>query len=163
MDTSVSTTVTAVTLTTALGAAAMGGVFFAFSSFVMPALGRLPAAQGIAAMQSVNVTAVRPAFMTGLFGTALLSAGLVVYALVTWGDRRAVLLAVGGVLYLVGTIGLTIAYHVPLNDALAAVDPGSVEAGELWVRYLRDWTRANSVRSAAALGAAVAYILALRG
>lgn len=158
-----STPVTALTMATALGSAAIGGVFFAFSSFVMPALGRLPAAQGVAAMQSVNVAAVRPAFMTGLFGTALLSAGLVAYALVTWGDRRAVLLAVGGVLYLVGTIGLTLGYHVPLNNALAVVDAGSPEASELWVSYLREWTRANSVRSAAALGAAVAYIWALRG
>jgi uncharacterized membrane protein len=39
-----------------LGAAMIAGVFFfAFSSFVMPALARLPAAGGISAMQSINV------------------------------------------------------------------------------------------------------------
>jgi uncharacterized membrane protein len=33
----------------------VGGIFFAFSAFVMKALDRLPPAQGIAAMQSINV------------------------------------------------------------------------------------------------------------
>ena len=46
------------TLFAALGCAMMAGVFFAFSSFVMPALRRLPATQGIAAMQAINVAAV---------------------------------------------------------------------------------------------------------
>jgi hypothetical protein len=40
------------------------GVFFPFASFVMPALARLPAAHGIAAMNSINVLAVTPVFMT---------------------------------------------------------------------------------------------------
>jgi uncharacterized membrane protein len=43
-----------VALAAALGAGLNGGVFFAFSGFVMPALQRLPAAQGIAAMQSIT-------------------------------------------------------------------------------------------------------------
>ena len=42
------------TLATTLGCGLNAGVFFAFSTFVMPALKRLPAAQGIAAMQSIN-------------------------------------------------------------------------------------------------------------
>lgn len=37
-----------------LGCGMIGGVFFAFSSFVMRALARLPDAQGLAAMQSIN-------------------------------------------------------------------------------------------------------------
>ena len=64
------------TLGTALGCGLCAGVFFAFSAFVMPALGRLPAGQGIAAMQSINKLAVTPAFMTALFGSALACAGL---------------------------------------------------------------------------------------
>ena len=35
-----------VTLVTAVGCGLSAGVFFAFSAFVMPALGRLPPAQG---------------------------------------------------------------------------------------------------------------------
>ena len=41
----------------ALGCAMMSGVFFAFSTFVMKALARLPAEQGVAAMQAINVAA----------------------------------------------------------------------------------------------------------
>jgi len=42
------------TLVSALGCGLIAGVFFAFSAFVMKALARLPPAQGIAAMQSIN-------------------------------------------------------------------------------------------------------------
>src|SRR5436190_5913255 len=43
------------TLGSTLGCGLIAGVFFAFSSFVMPALAKLPPAQGLAAMQSINV------------------------------------------------------------------------------------------------------------
>jgi len=59
------------TLLAALGCAMMAGVFFAFSAFVMKALARLPAEQGIGAMQAINVAAVTFAFMAALFGTAV--------------------------------------------------------------------------------------------
>jgi uncharacterized membrane protein len=78
-----------VTLGTALGCGLSAGVFFAFSAFVMPALGRLPSGQGIAAMQSINKLAVTPAFMTALFGSALACAGLAAWAVVAWGERPA--------------------------------------------------------------------------
>ncbi len=45
------------TLLAALGCSMMAGVFFAFSAFVMKALARLPAEQGVAAMQAINVAA----------------------------------------------------------------------------------------------------------
>lgn len=43
------------TLVTALGCGLMAGLFFAFSVSVMKALGHLRSAEGIAAMQSINV------------------------------------------------------------------------------------------------------------
>jgi hypothetical protein len=67
-----------VTSAAAAGAACTGGALYAFSSFVMPALARLPAAQGVAAMQSLNVTAVRAPFMLAFTGTAALSVAVVV-------------------------------------------------------------------------------------
>jgi uncharacterized membrane protein len=42
-----------------LGSALIGGIYFAFSSFVMKALARMPSAEGIAAMQSI-VSGGRP-------------------------------------------------------------------------------------------------------
>lgn len=59
-----SNTVHTTTLVTALGAGLTAGVFFAFSSFVMPALNRLPARGSVDAMNSINKLAVTPAFMT---------------------------------------------------------------------------------------------------
>ncbi|MDN5698593.1 MAG: hypothetical protein L0G70_11570, partial [Rubrobacter sp.] len=59
----------AVTLAAALGCGLVAGVFFAFSSFVMAALKRLPAAEGVAAMQAINALAVTPMLMAGFFGT----------------------------------------------------------------------------------------------
>lgn len=112
-------------------------------------------------MQSINVSAVRSAFMAGLFGTAAICLALAVIAVVTWGDRRAVLLLAGSALYLLGTILLTIGYHVPLNDALAGVDPNSAGAAAHWTSYVSNCTAWNHLRVVAALAAAAAFTLAL--
>ena len=59
-----------ITLVAALGCGLMAGLFFAFSVSVMKALGRLPSAEGIAAMQSINVAIINPVFLAAFFGTA---------------------------------------------------------------------------------------------
>jgi uncharacterized membrane protein len=150
------------TLVTALGCGLVAGFFFAYSASVMQALARLPAAQGIAAMQSINVVVINPVFMGALFGTALACVVLVVAAFLEWGEAYAVYLLVGGVVYLVGVILLTMAYHVPRNNALAAADPNSPDAERLWSRYLKEWTAANHVRTVAPLAAATLLTIALR-
>jgi uncharacterized membrane protein len=150
------------TLVTALGCGLVAGFFFAYSVSVMQALARLPAAQGIAAMQSINVVVINPVFMGALFGTALACVVLVVAAFLEWGEAYAVYLLVGGVVYLVGVILLTMAYHVPRNNALAAADPISPDAERLWSRYLKEWTAANHVRTVAPLAAATLLTIALR-
>ena len=149
------------TLLAALGCAMMAGVFFAFSAFVMKALARLPAQQGIGAMQAINVAAVTFAFMAALFGIAVACGTLAVWALFAWDEGFAPYLLVGSSLYLIGTILLTIAYHVPRNEALARVEPHSVEAEGHWRRYLSGWTAWNHLRAAAALAAGATLAIAL--
>jgi len=149
------------TLLAALGCAMMAGVFFAFLAFVMKALARLPAEQGVAAMQALNVAVITFAFMAALFGTAVACGALTVWALFAWDERFAPYLLVGGALYLVGTILLTIAYHVPRNEALATVESRGAEAESYWRRYLSGWTAWNHVRAAAALAAAATFTTAL--
>ena len=152
----------ALTLVTALGCGLNAGVFFAFSSFVMKALARLHPAQGVATMQAINVAAFTPAFMAALFGTAVACAVLAGWALFAWDERFAPFLLVGSVLYLVGTILLTILYHVPQNEALARVEPHSADAESHWRRYLSGWTAWNHLRAAASFAAAGLLTVALQ-
>lgn len=112
-------------------------------------------------MSELLFAAVTPALMTALFGTAVACVALIAAAVVTWDERHAPWLLAGATLYLVGTVVLTIAYHVPRNDALAAVDPHGVDAAGRWTRYVSEWTAGNHVRGAAALAAAGLLTVAL--
>jgi uncharacterized membrane protein len=151
------------TFLSALGSGLMAGVFFAFSTFVMNALSRLPAGEGIAAMQSINVVAVlSPGFMTAFFGMAAACAVLAIASFLRWDKASAIDLFAGSLLYLVGTFLVTIAFNVPLNNALKIAEPNSAEGARLWARYLISWTRWNHVRTAAALAALTSFIIALR-
>jgi uncharacterized membrane protein len=150
------------TLVTAIACGLVAGFFFAFSACMMKALARLPASRGVAAMQSINVVVINPSVMGALFGTALACAVLVVAAFIEWGEAYAVFLLVGGLLYLVGVIVLTIVYHVPRNNALMTLDPDDRDAASHWNRYVRTWTAGNHVRTVAPLATAVLLTIALR-
>jgi uncharacterized membrane protein len=136
-------------------------VFFAFSTFVMSALARLPVPGGIAAMNSINVTVINPLFMTALFGTGLLCLMVAAYAVFNWSMGGAFLLIIGAVAYIVGNIVVTMFFNVPLNNALAAIDAASAEGAALWTRYLSEWVMWNHVRTATAIAAMAAFMAAL--
>lgn len=148
-------------LFTVLGCSLVAGVFFAFSTFVMSALARLQPREGIVAMQSINITAINPWFMVALFGTALACLFLAIASLSKLHQPGAVYLLLGSLFYLVGTILVTIAFNVPLNDALAIAKPDSTEGANLWARYLANWTFWNHVRTIAAFSAAALLAIAL--
>ncbi|TJV04790.1 MAG: DUF1772 domain-containing protein [Mesorhizobium sp.] len=146
----------------AIGSGVVGGVFFAFSNFVMPALARLPAASGIAAMNSINVTVITPAFMTALFGTGLICLVLIAGAIIGWSQPGSFWLLAGALIYLVGNPIVTMVFNVPLNDALATVDPASSESATLWSRYLDEWVMWNHVRAITAIAAMASFWFAAR-
>jgi uncharacterized membrane protein len=144
-----------------LGAAMIAGVFFAFSSFVMPALARLPAAGGISAMQSINVVVLNKSFLGLFVGTALISLLLATRSLMSWGAPSAPWLLAGALLYLLGTFLVTGVGNVPLNDQLEAVPATTPEAVAVWTRYLDRWTLLNTVRATAAGVAALVWLVGL--
>ncbi|MDR6632460.1 putative membrane protein [Phyllobacterium sp. 1468] len=149
------------TLIAALGTGLMAGLFFAFSSFIMTALAKLPPEQGIAAMNSINVTILNATFSLAFFGTAVLCLGLGIASVLRWAEPGSAWLLAGSLLYLAGVIVVTMVFNVPLNDALAAVSPGaSPEGAALWTRYLAEWLPWNHVRTFANIGALIAFILA---
>jgi uncharacterized membrane protein len=150
-----------ITIVAALGCGLMAGLFFAFSVSVMRALARLPSAEGIAAMQSINVAIINPVFLTAFFGTAAACVLVMIAALLRWRDPGAVYLLIGGALYLIGTFLVTLVFNVPKNNALASVAATDAEGASLWTNYLSKWTAWNHVRAAAALAAATLLTIAL--
>lgn len=148
-------------LFSALGCGLIAGAFFAFSTFVMNALARLPPSQGIAAMQSINIAVINPWFMSVFMGTTAACLFLVVSSLVRWQQPGAAYVLAGSLLYVIGTFLVTVVFNVPLNDALASVDPGNPESATFWVRYVSQWTVWNHVRTVAAVAAATLFTLAL--
>ena len=147
--------------TALLGSALVGGIFFAFSSFVMKALARAPSAEGIAAMQSINVVVLNPSFLGAFMGTAVLSLGAGGLALGGWGRPSAPFFLGGATFYFAGTFLVTVLANVPLNNQLAAVSATDPGAGDVWERYLTRWTMWNHVRTAAAMVAALLFSLGL--
>lgn len=146
-----------VVLLAALGSGLMAGLFFAFSVSVMKALGALPPPQGIAAMQSINRVIVNSLFLAVFFGSgALALAALVMTSPAPW-------VLAGALIYLVGSIGVTMVFNVPRNNALDRADPDSVQGAALWRDYLVTWTAWNHVRTIACAAALVCFIVALKG
>jgi len=149
----------AITALAAIGTSLMAGVFFAFSTFVLSGLGRLPPAQGTSAMQAVNVAAVRPPFMALFLGAALACLAAAVWGFRAWPAPGSGLAMAGAALYLAGGFGVTAVFNVPLNDRLAAVAAGSPEGDLLWARYQVSWTAWNHLRTVACTLAAVLLAL----
>jgi len=81
----------------------------------------VPSAEGLAAMQSINVVVLNPSFLGAFIGTAVLSLGAGGLALAGWGRPSASFFLAGAIFYLVGTFLVTALGNVPLNDQLAGV------------------------------------------
>jgi uncharacterized membrane protein len=56
---------------------------------------------------------------------------------------------------------VTILFNVPRNNALAAIAPDDPQSAGAWLKYVKEWTAWNHVRTIAALAALAALIGAL--
>ena len=144
----------------ALACALLGGVYFAFSAFIMRALAETGAA-GVAAMNAINRVIQRSLFMPLFIGSTLASLALAVIGLFELPALRGVCLIAGGLLYVAGMFAVTMSCNVPLNNALAEVTADTRAGTAIWKDYLRRWTLWNHLRTVSCLGAAALFIFAL--
>ncbi len=137
-----------------LTAAAVGGLFLAFSTFVMAGLDRADPADAIAAMRAINAEAQAKApFLTLFCGGALLAVVVGVLAALRLSTPGAGYVLAGACLGVVAFI-VTVAFNVPLNDRLDAVDPAAVSGADAlrdWTAYSGPWIAWNHVRTVAPL------------
>lgn len=147
------------TVATLTGLALMAGLFFGYGNSVMPTLEQLPAGQGAAAMNVINVVIYNPAFLLILSGTGLLGLVIVVLGFIRRSPGRWWLLA-GAVLYFVAGM-ITMTVNVPLNDQLATLDPASPEGVAEWARFAPVWGAANNLRMIACTLSVITVSIAL--
>ena len=130
--------------------AAIGGIFLAFSDFIMRSFDLVRNQAGIEAMQVLNVEIIRSVFMVLFMGLAILSLVIVVYAAFTLDGTPRRLLLLAGLSYLVGVFVVTAAGNVPLNNRLAAMDPSTAQTLVFWKQtYMTRWVNLNSLRTLA--------------
>ncbi len=155
------TLVTAAVVLALIGSALIGGVFFAFSGFIMKALARVPSSEGIVAMQSINVVVLNKSFLGAFIGTAVISMLVAGLAIKGWGAPSSNWFLAGALLYFIGTFLVTGLGNVPLNEQLAAVTATDDDAVTVWEHYLDRWTLLNTVRTVAATAAAFSFTVGL--
>lgn len=147
------------TVVGATGSAVIGGLLFAFSTAVMPALREQTASEGMRAMQHVNRLIQNPLFLLVFVGTALVCLALAIATL--FADQpNGALRAIGALLYVVGAFGVTAAVNVPLNNNLDRHRDD--EAGQAyWAEFLAKWLPWNHLRVVMAVAGTVLMILSL--
>ena len=115
----------------------------------------------MATMQTINVEVFNPWFGVAFVATPAACALVMILSLFRWHHPAAMYSLIGGALYLLGSLWVTVLFNIPRNDGLAAVAATAPEAPELWSRYLRTWTAWNHVRTAGAFAAAIVLMLGL--
>lgn len=142
--------------------ALVGGVFLAFSDFIMRALTLPSGTAGVEVMQTINREVFRWVFMTLFLGLAPVSLFITLYGLIGIGGVTGSIIAAAGLIYFIGCFGVTVRFNVPLNEALAKKSLTEGETNSFWSNtYVPRWTFWNSVRGLACTASAVIMLWGL--
>lgn len=149
---------TPILLAALLASGLQAGTYYTWASGVMPGLARTDDATFVHAMQQANVAIVNPVFMTTFIGAPLLAGAGIAAAS---GPGRP--WAIAALVLAASTFVTTAALNVPLNDALAAVDPsgGSAVLAAAREAFEDSWVRWNVVRAVTSTGALAALGMAI--
>ena len=142
-----------------LAYALVGGVFLAFSDFIMRSLSLTGGTGGVEAMQVINREVFRWVFMALFLGMAAVSLAIVGYGATNLAHPSGGLILLAGLVYLIGCFGVTVFFNVPMNEALAGMNLSEDTTRTYWTStYLPRWTFWNTVRTLAC-GVSAALLL----
>lgn len=145
-----------------LAYAFVGGVFLAFSDFIMRSLAMTGGHGGIEAMQMINKEVFRWVFMALFLGMAAVSVVIVAYSAIALTGPARTLIMLAGLIYLIGCFGVTVFFNVPMNEALAGMDMSGASTRDYWFEtYVPRWTFWNSVRTMACAASAALLLFGL--
>lgn len=137
----------------------VGGVFLAFSDFVMRGLGAADASAGVDAMQQINRVVYRSIFLTAFMALVPTTIALVAYG--WWIEASNVtILATAAVIYFITVFLVTAFGNVPMNQQLDPMALGEQTTEAYWQHYLSRWTVWNHVRTLGCVTTGVCYFVA---
>lgn len=145
---------TILAVATAALTAINGGVFFAFSTFVVPGARRLPAVEAVHAFQAFNRAVPRSLYVWVFLLSGLGGAATAIAALIAGGSGW---LIAGGATAFVALV-VSMAVNIPLNNTLDAVKDADAAAG--WSAFVGTWAIANHLRTLLCFAAVALLALA---
>ena len=85
---------------------------------------------------------------------------LVTYGLTSLDGTAQILIVLAGLVYLIGSFGVTIRFNVPMNEMLAGLETGDEITKRYWTEvYLPRWTFWNSVRTVACVTSSILLMI----
>jgi uncharacterized membrane protein len=139
-----------------VAAGLQAGTYYVWACGVMPGLARTDDHTFVNALNGVNQAIVNPVFMASFLGTPILAAAAVVTS-----TPAARPWTIAGLVCAVGTVAVTIAGNVPLNNALAASTASpAADLAAARTAFEAAWVGWNVVRTLTATAAVVALGLA---
>ncbi len=153
MKTKTMTAATIILLITTVATGLIAGLYYAYSCSVNDGLGRLPDAEYLAAVQSINRAILNPVFFFSFMGTLFL------LPISTWVSFRThdgafIWLLLATVVYVVASFGVTMVGNVPLNDAIEAFNIKTATTADMQAmraRFQPSWNRLHSIRTIASV------------
>ena len=124
----------------------IGGVYFAFSFFVMQSLNKVSHSEAIRTMNSINSVIIKSPFMflflfSSFIALIIFLENLFLYKLISNEGLASVI-------FLVGMFLCTAIKNVPLNNKLADFNESSCNPKIEWNYYYNNWIRWNHIRTA---------------
>ncbi len=145
-----------------LAYALVGGVFLAFSDFIIRSLALTGGHSGLEAMQVINREVFRWIFMALFLGMAVVSLVFVGFGALAPSGPSGTLILLAGLVYLFGCFGVTVIFNVPMNEALAGMEMSTDTTRDYWLQvYVPRWTFWNSVRTIACTVSAALLLFGL--
>ena len=146
---------------TSIGCGIISGFFLTFSDFLMRSLSLSKPSAGIEVMQIINIEVWKSVFILLLWGFVAITAGLGVYAYLNLSGPALPYILAGSSSYIIGVLGVSYLFNIPMNDRLAALDFNTPAAAAYWREtYLPRWTFWNYLRAISAGGTAICFLIA---
>lgn len=137
------------------------GLFYAWAVSVIPGTQKISDSAYLEAMQSINRAILNPAFYLSFMGSLLF---LSLAAITQYSSGLGFwLILAAGILYLTGTMGVTMFGNVPLNDQLEVLnlaELGPDQQAAFRVKFENAWNRLHMIRTWFSLAAFALSILA---